>query len=119
MSEDDKKLYRVKKITVRKGWAIDQIKFEYDDSKTWSVGIDGGRKDNREFIMTPGEYLVRVTHETLHQRWYAGAAVEFETNKGRKISFHPFFRTGLKDQVVTKEADPGKEIVMLKVKHGK
>ena len=68
MSEDDKKLYRVKKITVRKGWAIDQIKFEYDDSKTWSVGIDGGRKDNREFIMTPGEYLVRVTHETLHQR---------------------------------------------------
>ena len=52
----------------------------------------------------------------LFHRWYAGAAVEFETNKGRKISFHPFFRTGLKDQVVTMEAEPGKEIVMLKVK---
>ena len=60
--------YRVKKISVRRGWAIDQIKFEYDDGKTWSVGIDGGRKDNRDFIMTPGEYLVRVTHETLRQR---------------------------------------------------
>ena len=60
--------YRLKKIGVRRGWAIDQIKFEYDDGKTWSVGIDGGRKDNRDFIMTPGEYLVRVSHETLRQR---------------------------------------------------
>ena len=34
--------YRVKKIAIRRGWAIDQIKFEYDDGKTWSVGIDGG-----------------------------------------------------------------------------
>ena len=48
-----KETYRVKKISIRRGWAIDQIKFEYDDDKTWSVGIDGGRKDNREFIMTP------------------------------------------------------------------
>ena len=30
-------------ISVRKGWAIDQIKFEYDDNKTWAHGIDGGR----------------------------------------------------------------------------
>ena len=60
--------YRVKKIAIRRGYAIDQLKFEYDDGKTWSVGIDGGRKDAREFIMTPGESLVRVTHETLHQR---------------------------------------------------
>ena len=60
--------YRLTKICVRRGWAIDQIKFEYDDGKTWSVGIDGGRKDNRDFIMTPGEYLVRVSHETYHQR---------------------------------------------------
>lgn len=60
--------YRVKKICIRRGWAIDQIKFEYDDEKTWSVGVDGGRKDNREFIMTPGEYITRVTHETLNQR---------------------------------------------------
>ena len=60
--------YRVKKISIRRGYAIDQIKFEYDDHKIWSVGIDGGRKDNRDFIMTPGEYLVRVTHETLRQR---------------------------------------------------
>ena len=65
---DNAARYRVKKICIRRGWAIDQIKFEYDDEKTWSVGVDGGRKDNREFIMTPGEYITRVTHETLNQR---------------------------------------------------
>ena len=108
--------FRLKKISVRKGWALDQIKFEYDDGKIWSVGIDGGTKDNRDFIMTPGEYLVRVTHETLNQRWYAGASVEFETNKGRVVSFLPYFSTGIKDQLVTLKADPGKEIIMLKIK---
>ena len=66
--QDNAAKYRVKKICIRRGWAIDQIKFEYDDEKTWSVGVDGGRKDNREFIMTPGEYITRVTHETLNQR---------------------------------------------------
>ena len=60
--------YRVRKISARRGWAIDQIKFEYTDGKIWSVGIDGGRKDNRDFIMTTGEYIVRVTHEKLPQR---------------------------------------------------
>ena len=68
LKNEDKSKFRVKKIAIRRGYAIGQIKFEYDDGKTWSVGIDGGRKDAREFIMTPGEYLVRVTHETLHQR---------------------------------------------------
>ena len=60
--------YRIRKISARRGWAIDQIKFEYTDGKIWSVGIDGGRKDNRDFIMTKGEYIVRVTHEKLPQR---------------------------------------------------
>ena len=50
------------------------------------------------------------------KRWYAGAAVEFETNKGRVMSFHPHLRTGLKDQVVTFKAATGKEIIMLKIK---
>ena len=26
-------------------------------------------------------------------RWYAGASFEFETNKGRVISFHPYLAT--------------------------
>ena len=60
--------YRLTRISVRRGAAIDQINFHYDDGKSWSVGIDGGRKDNRDFIFTPGEYLVRVTHEALDQR---------------------------------------------------
>ena len=61
--------YRVHKISARRGWAIDQIRFEYTDGKIWSVGIHGGRKDNRDFIMTRGEYIVRVTHEKLPQRF--------------------------------------------------
>ena len=112
----DENNYRLVKISIRRGWAIDQIKFVYDDGKIWSVGIDGGTKDGRDFIMTPGEYLVRVTHETLDQRWYAGASVEFETNKGRVVSFLPYFSTGIKDQLVTMRADPGNEIIMLKIK---
>ena len=112
----DNETYRVRKVMARRGWAIDQIKFEYTDGKAWSVGIDGGRKDNRDFIMTTGEYIVRVTHEKLPQRWYAGASVEFETNKGRMISFHPYLATRQNDQVVTYRADKGKEIIMLKIK---
>ena len=102
------------------------------DGRAWSVGVDGGRKDGREFKLTKGEHLVRVTHERLKQRffvtfcssdvccwehlsfirsvgyaekmktttskvsilrWYAGASFEFETNKGRVISFHPYLAT--------------------------
>ena len=33
------------------------------------MGIDGGRRDGRDFLMTQGEYVVRVTHERLHQRY--------------------------------------------------
>ena len=39
------------------------------DGRAWSVGIDGGRRDGRELLLTQGEFLVRVTHESLHQRW--------------------------------------------------
>ena len=39
------------------------------DGRAWSVGIDGGRRDGRDFLMTRGEYVVRVTHERLHQRY--------------------------------------------------
>ena len=56
--------------------------------------------------------------EMLHNknRWYAGASVEFETNKGRVVSYHPYLKTGIKEQVVTCKAKPGKKIVMLKIK---
>ena len=39
------------------------------DGRAWSVGVDGGRKDGREFKLTQGEHLVRVTHESLKQRF--------------------------------------------------
>ena len=40
------------------------------DGRAWSVGVDGGRKDGREFKLTKGEHLVRVTHERLKQRFF-------------------------------------------------
>ena len=155
----------------------------FSDGRAWSVGVDGGRKDGREFKLTQGEHLTRVTHESLKQRfvscisepvlksashsnrhhccisvinnviwqhnvkttsgasslnvfvwrWYAGASIEFETNKGRIISFHPYLATRFermskficwlkmtilrqKDKEVTIRASPGQEIIMLKIK---
>ena len=65
---ESKEMYRIRKISARRGGAIDQIKFEYTDGKVWSVGVDRGHKDKRELVMTHGEYLVRVTHEKMCQR---------------------------------------------------
>ena len=36
--------FRVRAIVVKRGDAIDQIKFDYDDDTSWSVGHDGGRR---------------------------------------------------------------------------
>ena len=55
----------------------------------------------------------------IHHRWYAGASVEFETNKGRVMSFHPYLATRQADQVVTMRAEQGKEIIMLQIKYRK
>ena len=41
--------------------------------------------------------------------------MEFETNKGRVISFHPYLATKVGD-ITTFRAEPGKEIIMLKIK---
>ena len=66
-------------------------------------------------------------------RWYAGASLELETNKGRVIGFHPHLATRCllvlvvvivgvmvvtrqKDQEVTMVARPGHEIIMLRIK---
>ena len=42
--------------------------------------------------------------------------MEFETNKGRVMSFHPYLATRQRDQEVTIRAAPGHEIIMLKIK---
>ena len=67
-----------------------QIKFIYDDDTNCCYGwSDGGKSDNRPAIMTDGEYLTRVTHETFYNYRCAAAGVEFETNKGRAFSYQP------------------------------
>ena len=67
-----------------------QIKFIYDDDTNCCYGwSDGGKSDNRPAIMTDGEYLTRVTHETFYNYRCAAAGVEFETNKGRVFSYQP------------------------------
>ena len=52
-------------------------------------------------------------------RWYAGASVEFETNKGRVVSFQPFLAGTWAGDVTTLRAGPGQEILRLKIKYGK
>ena len=69
--------------------------------------------------MFKGEFLTRVTHETLHNHRYAAAGVEFETNKGRIFSYQPLgMSTNWKSEQTTLCALPGKEIIGLKIKHG-
>ena len=69
--------------------------------------------------MVKGEFLTRVTHETLHNFRYAAAGVEFETNKGRIFSYQPLgMSTNWKSEQTTICALPGKEIIGLKIKHG-
>mmetsp|Transcript_32437 Transcript_32437/g.40708 ORF Transcript_32437/g.40708 Transcript_32437/m.40708 type:complete len:837 (+) Transcript_32437:163-2673(+) len=115
----DQPSYRVKKIQVQRGDAIDQIKFTYDDGKVWSAGHDSGKADNRVAIMTNGEFLVRVTHEKFHNYMSAGAAVEFETNKGRVFSYNPVtLSTRKKSEQTTIIADQGKEIISLNIIQG-
>jgi subfamily B ATP-binding cassette protein MsbA len=111
--------YRLKCIEVMRSAAIDQIKFIYDDDTSWTCGHDGGKRDSQVAIMTPGEYLVRVSHERFENHTYAGAAVEFETNKGRTFKYHTRRMTTMDpSQVVTIQANPNHEIISLEIRHG-
>jgi hypothetical protein len=68
--------------------------------------------------MTPGEYLVRVTHERFENLRCAGAAVELETNKGRVFKYHPKSSTKKAAELTTIRADPGHEIISLDIRGG-
>ena len=61
---------------------------------------------------------VRVTHETLKNRRWAGAALELETNRGRVFSFEPVCSRTPKHKQTTISADPGMEILSLQIKFG-
>ena len=115
--------FRIKKIEVKKYEAIDQIKITYDDNTEWTSGHDDGDKDSRSVIMTEGEYLVRVTHETLENHEKAGAMVEFETNRGRIFLYKPSeldsVSYGAKGELSTMWAKEGFEIVSMKIRQGK
>lgn len=70
-------------------------------------------------ILTKGEYVVKVIHETFLNHRAAAAAVEFETSKGRVFGYHPG-KTATKwstEQTVL-TAEPGHEIIGLHIRHG-
>jgi len=111
--------YRLKQIRVRSSDAIDQIKMMYTDGTEFSVGHPGGRSALRPVIMCDGEFIVRVTHERFDNFKCAGAAVEFETNRGRRFEFSPrMLTTRLQSERITVVVRPGHEIVGLLVRHG-
>lgn len=109
---------RLCKITCKKSWALDQIKFTYSDGTTWIAGSDKGKSAVYVAIMTPGEHLVRVSHEKFKNLSSAGAAVEFETNMGRVFAWKPKSRTGRKSETTTLRAAPGHEIISLDIRDG-
>jgi ABC-type multidrug transport system fused ATPase/permease subunit len=115
----NKPSYRVETIEIKRGDAIDQIKFTYNDGQEWSAGHDGGKTDKRKVIFTDGEFLVRVTQEKFENYKCAGAAVEFETNKGRVFAYQPErMCTNRKEEQTTIVAGPGHEIVALQIFKG-
>ena len=96
-----------------------EIKFVYDDMTEWVYGRGGGHTDKLKLIMTKGEYLKRVTHERFLNYSSAGAAVEFETNKGRIFSYEPVtFTTKHRCERDTIVAEEGHEILALKIRRG-
>jgi hypothetical protein len=111
--------YRLSRVDISRGDGIDSIKMTYDDASIWCHGHDGGKEDNRPMILTEGEYLVRVTHETFLNHKAAAAAVEFETNKGRVFEYHPLnYATKWDTECTTVTAQTGHEIVGLTIRHG-
>ena len=113
------KLHRIKKIEITQSDAIDRIKIIYSDGRTWSNGHADGSSIKRTIVLTKSEYLIRITHERFLNKQFAGAAVEFETNKGRTFKYHPFrMTTNWKDEQTTINAQPGHEIIGLRIHEG-
>jgi len=118
-NSDSNSQFSLRRIDIKRSDGIDQIKFTYDDDTAWFAGHDGGKADARAAIMTQGEYLVRVTHERFENLKSAGAAVKFETSKGRVFCYQPTaLASKRKDEETTMHADPGHEIISLNIERG-
>jgi hypothetical protein len=53
--EEPAAIYRVARVEIKAGDAIDQIKFVYTDQSVWAMGHEGGGKvNNRPAVMTKG-----------------------------------------------------------------
>lgn len=111
--------YRLKRVDISRGDGIDAIKMTYDDDSIWCHGHDGGKVDNRPLILTDGEHVVKVVHETFKNHKTAAASVDFETNKGRVFQYHPTqLTTRWESELTTVTAQPGHEIIGLTIRHG-
>ena len=106
-------------LRTRSGDAIDQVKFVYADKSEHTLGHDSGKADPRSLILSEGEHIVRVTHETFENFTCAAAAIEFETNRHRVFAYRPrAMTTGWKSEQMTVVAEPGHEIVALRIWRG-
>ena len=53
--EEAAAIYRVARVEIKAGDAIDQINFVYTDQSIWAMGHEGGGKvNNRPAVMTQG-----------------------------------------------------------------
>lgn len=118
LEQQESSEYRLKSIEIKRGDAIDSIKFNFSDGTAWSTGHDGGKADDRVAVMTPGEYLVGITHERFVNFKCAASGVEFVTNLGRTFSYQPSMATRRKSEQMQVRATPGNEIIALKIDRG-
>ena len=71
-------------------------------------------------ILTDGECIVKVLHETFRNHKTAAASVDFVTNKGRVFQYHPSRLTSrFASELTVVTAQPGHEIIGLSIRHGK
>ena len=62
---------------------------------------------------------MRVTHETLENRRWAGASLELKTSRGRVFTFETICSRTPKHKRTTISADPGMELVSLRIMFGR
>lgn len=109
----------LKRIEIKSGNYLEQIKFILKDDKEIIIGSNKGKTEKLKPIMTTNEYIVKISHETYKSNYSVGVGITFVTNKGRDFEFYTqSLSTKLDSEMVHMKAEEGFEIVYLKIRKG-
>lgn len=110
--------YRIKKIEVQEEWMLNTVTITYNDDSVWSYGPGWATSCSKTIVFTENEYLVKLKHEGLDNRKWAGVGLELETNKGRVFCFQSRCSSIPKEKWTVITADIGMEILLPTIKLG-